>query len=192
MQRSEFGAMNADDIAAVAVEIAEAWNARDLDRVLGFLTDDVEWNDPAMQSPAKGKIAVESFIRSLLRAFPDFVYTIRDPVCVSADCSRCAVPWRISVTHSDYFDPPGFAPTNRQAVFEGVDLFEFRGSQVCKIETLFDLIPPAEQLLGISLRPPAGGFREKCVVAFQRLFALVARTAQRSSSRKGSGETPAG
>jgi hypothetical protein len=184
--------MNADDVAAIPMEIAEAWNARDLDRVLGFLTDDVEWKDPAMQSPAKGKIAVESFIQSLLRAFPDFVYTIREPVCVAADCTRCAVPWRISVTHSDCFDPPGFAPTNRRAVFEGVDLLEFRGSQICGIETLFDVIPPAEQLLGISLRPPAGGFREKCVVAVQRLFALVARTAQRSSSRKGSRETPAG
>jgi len=184
--------MNVDDIAAIAMEIAEAWNARDLDRVLGFLADDVEWNDPAMQSPAKGKIAVESFTQSLLRAFPDFVYTIRDPICVAADCSRCAVPWRISATHSDYFDPPGFAPTNRRAVFDGVDMLEFRGSQVCRIETLFDVIPPAEQFLGISLRPPAGGFREKCVVAFQRLLALVARTARRSSSRKGSGATPAG
>ncbi len=184
--------MSPDEVAAIAVEMADAWNAQDLDHFLEFLTDDVEWADPAMQTPAKGKVAVERFARSVLRAFPDFEYTVRPPVCVSADGSRCAVPWRIAATHRDYLEPPGFAPTNRQAVFDGVDLLEFRGLQVFKIETLFDVIPPAEQLLGMSLRPPVGGVREKCAVALQRVFAFWVRSVRRGSSGKGNGQEPAG
>ena len=169
--------MGSDDAIAIAVQMAKAWNMRDLDGFLSFLTDDVEWDDPAMQAPpARGLAAVEGFAQSVLRAFPDFEYTIRHPVCVAADGNRCAVPWRISATHSNQLEPPGYAPTGRRAVFEGVDLLEFRGSRVCRIETLFDVIKPAEQLLAMSLRPPPGGARERLAVLAQRIRAFWLRS----------------
>ena len=184
--------MNSDDVAAIAVEMADAWNAGDLDHFLEFLTDDVEWNDPAMNAPAKGRAAVEQFARSVLRAFPDFEYAIRHPICVAADCGRCAVPWRITGTHRDYLDPPGYAPTNRRAVFQGVDLLEFRGLQVYKIETLFDVVPPAEQLLSMTLRPPVGGVREWLAVMVQRVRAFWLRTVRKDVAGERNGNKPAG
>jgi hypothetical protein len=184
--------MSSDEVAATAVKMAEAWNGRDLDQFLQFLTDDVVWTDPAMQTPARGKVAVERFARSVLRAFPDFEYTIRPPVCIADDRSRCAVPWRIAATHCDYLDPPGFAPTNRQAVFDGVDLLEFRGSQVCRIETLFDVVAPAEQLLGMRLRPAPGGVREKLTVVLQRVYAFALRSRKRPIPARHSRNKPAG
>jgi len=159
----------------VAVQLAESWNARDLSRFLSLLAEDVEWDDPAMQQPARGRDAVEQFARSVLKAFPDFEYTIREPICVASDGSRCAVPWRITATHSARWEPPGYAPTNRSVDFEGVDLLEFRGARVCKIETLFDVVGAAGQLLGVTLRPPVGGLRERIAVLGQRARAYWLR-----------------
>jgi hypothetical protein len=40
--------------------IAEAWNTRNPDVLLSFLTEDVFWDDPAMEEPACGHDAVNS------------------------------------------------------------------------------------------------------------------------------------
>jgi steroid delta-isomerase-like uncharacterized protein len=167
--------MMPQDPAAVAEDMAAAWNARDLAAFLSFLTEDVEWDDPAMTEPAKGRDAVKRFSEAVLQAFPDFRYEIRHPICVAPDGSRCAVPWTITGTHLGRLDPPGFAPTGRQAVFEGVDLLDFRGAQVCRITTLFNVVVPAEQLLGWQLRPQPGTLRERALVWTQRLRAAWLR-----------------
>ena len=163
--------------------MVSSWNDRDLDRFLNLLTDDVYWNDPAMPAPASGRESVRRFSESVLRAFPDFVYEIRGELCIAPDGSSCAVPWRISGTHLDLLEPPGFGPTNRSVVFEGVDLLSFRDSQVARIETYFDVIVPAQQLLGMSLRPAPGTLREWLVVRVQRLIAFACRLRSRMRGR---------
>ena len=167
--------MTPEEATAVAIEIADAWNRRDLPRFLEHMTDDVEWDDPAMFTPAKGRAGVAQFAHSVLRAFPDFEYTIRHPICVAPDGSRCAVPWRITGTHLRTLEPPGYGATHRSALFEGVDLLEFRGSLVCRIETLFDVLRPAEQLLSIRLRPKLGSVQQKLAVSIQRARAFWLR-----------------
>ncbi len=86
--------MTAEDIRSVVGGMVEAWNDRDLDGYVSQLTEDVVWNDPAMVEPAEGREAVRAFSETVLRAFPDFRYTIRPPICVADDGSRCAVPWK--------------------------------------------------------------------------------------------------
>lgn len=164
------------DPAEVVYAILDAWNARDLPRFLSFLTDDVEWYDLGMPNPpARGREAVRCFSETVLRAFPDFRYIVQSPICVAPDGSRCAVLWQITATHSGPFEPPGFAPTGRRASFEGVDVLDLRGSQICRIRTLFDPIEAASQLLGIRLRPRPGSFRERCAVHAQRIVAAWLR-----------------
>ena len=162
-----------------AVETAEAltraWNARDLSAFMEHLTEDVEWDDPAMPAPAKGREAVRSFSQAVLEAFPDFHYVVRPPICVAADGSRCAVPWAITATHLHPLRPPGFAPTGRQVAFDGIDLFEFRGAQVSRIATYFNVLVPAEQLLRLRLRPQPGSLRERALVLAQRVWAAWLR-----------------
>jgi len=167
--------MTPEEATAVAVEMVNAWNQRDLPRFLEYMTDDVEWDDPAMLTPAKGQAAVGQFAHSVLQAFPDFEYTIRHPICVAPDGSRCAVPWRIAGTHVRTLEPPGYGPTHRRAVFEGVDLLEFRGPRVCRIETSFDVLRPAEQLLAMRLRPKVGSIQGKVAVSIQRARAFWLR-----------------
>jgi len=164
------------DSSTVARTLLEAWNARDLPRFLDLLTEDVEWYDPAMaQPPARGREAVQAFAESILHAFPDFAYEIREPVCVSADGMRCVVPWRITATHTATLTPPGYAPTNRQLVVDGLDELDLRGGRVARILTCFDAIAAAEQLLGITLRPPSRSWRQRAMVGLQRIAAARAR-----------------
>jgi len=35
----------------LVLKLLDTWNARDLDTFVDFLTDDVEWHDPAMADP---------------------------------------------------------------------------------------------------------------------------------------------
>lgn len=172
-------------VEEAVIALLEAWNARDLDRFVGMLDNEIEWYDPGMPAPpAHGRAAVKAFAESALRAFPDFKYEILPPLCVSADGSRCTAHWRITATHTGMLNPPGFAPTNRTAVFDGIDQLDFRAGRVVRILTLFDPLAAGGQLLGMNLRPPAGSAREWFAVRFQRLLAWRARrTAPRKMAR---------
>ena len=153
-----------------------AWNARDLVRFTSFLTEDVYWHDLGMlHPPVVGREAVRAFSDTVLRAFPDFHFELRRPICVAADGSCCVVPWTISATNAGPYDPPGLAPTGRRLRFDGMDFIEFRDGLVARIETRFDLIDVMEQMLGMSLRPAAGSWREKVLIGVQRLVAASAR-----------------
>ena len=162
--------------SSLAERLLEAWNARDLDRFVDLLAEDVEWYDPAMpQPPARGRYEVRAFAEAVLRAFPDFNYEVLGAVCEAPGGSRCAVPWRITATHSAALTPPGFAPTGRQLSVEGIDLIEARDGKVTRILTCFDPIAAAEQLLDLRLRPVSGSLRERLMVGLQRLAAARAR-----------------
>lgn len=168
------------DAEAVTLQLLDAWNGRDLSRYVGLMTEDVEWYDPAMpQPPARGRAAVRAFSESVLRAFPDFRYEVLGSLCVSADGTQCAVHWRITATHTAPLSPPGYAPTGRTMLQEGIDLLEFRGSQVTRILTCFDVIAAAEQLTGIALRGAPGSVRERLMVFGQGLVAVWARRQDR-------------
>jgi steroid delta-isomerase-like uncharacterized protein len=168
--------MNGQAATDVAQKLLDAWNGRCLDEFVALLAEDVEWYDPAMPDPpARGRAAVRAFAEAVLRAFPDFRYEIQPPICRADDGSRCAIVWRISATHLHPLEPPGYAPTGRQATIEGVDVLDVRDGRVTRILTAFDVLPAAEQLLGLSLRPKPGTWRAGAAVALQRTLALVAR-----------------
>ncbi len=166
--------------SSVAVDVVQrllaAWDARDLEAFSACLTDDVEWYDPAMAvPPAQGRAAVLEFAKEVLNAFPDFTYEVSGPVCRAADGSRCAIQWRIRGTHVRKLGPLGYAPTGRTAAFEGVDVLDLEDQLVKRIFTAFDLIPAAEQLLGMKLRPTPGTWRARLVLTVQGLLAWSAR-----------------
>jgi len=162
--------------SAIVDAVLEAWNTRDLDRFTSLLTEDVYWHDLGMlHPPAVGRAAVRRFSDTVLQAFPDFRYEIRRPICIADDGSRCVVPWTISATNSGPYDPPGFAPTGRQLRFGGFDFIELRDGLVARIETRFDLADVMEQMLGVALRPPAGSWKERCLVRVQRIVAAWVR-----------------
>src|SRR3989454_11172220 len=48
-----------------------AWNSFDTDAIAQLVTGDVVWADPALPEPARGVDAVQQFMRTSARAFPD-------------------------------------------------------------------------------------------------------------------------
>ncbi len=156
--------------------LLRAWNARDLDRFVACLAEDVHWHDLGMlHPPAVGRAEVRRFGELVLRAFPDFTFELRAPVCVAADGGSCCVPWTITATSSGSYDPPGLAPTGRRLRFDGMDYVTFQGGLVARIETRFDPADVVEQLMGVRIRPAAGSFAEWCFVRAQRVMAAWLR-----------------
>lgn len=170
---------------SLALALLAAWNERNLEAFESLLAEEVSWYDPSMpHPPAAGRPAVMAFARSVLAAFPDFSYTIRGPICVSEDGNSCAIPWHITATQVESFEPVGFAPTGRRLAFDGVDLLVVRGDRILRIETLFDVFAAASQALDLDLRPPSGSFSERVLVGAQRLRAAwLRRTQQKGSER---------
>jgi predicted ester cyclase len=143
--------MNEAEIRALVDDLVRAWADRDLARFMGHLDEGVVWDDPAMlYGPAKGRAAVRRFAESVLRAFPDFSYRVREPVCIAPTGARCAIPWEITATHTGFFDYLGFAPTGQAVTMQGVDLLDFAGAKVVRIETHFNALPAAEQALRLT------------------------------------------
>ena len=132
--------------------------------------------------PARGRAEVRLFAEAVLRAFPDFRYEVLGAICVAPDGSRCAIPWRITATHTARLTPPGFAPTDRQLRQEGVDLLDVRAGRVVRILTCFDAIAAAEQLLAVTLRPAPRTLRERLLVIVQRVLAARARRLTRHAA----------
>jgi len=161
---------------ALVKEVLRIWEARDVEAMLGLMTEDIYWHDLGMWSPpAVGREAVRGFVTSLLRAFPDFTFELRGPICVADNGESAVIPWTITATNKGPLCPPGMAPTGRKVRFQGMDYLQFRDGKVARIETRFDPVEPLEQMLGVRARPPAGSLRERCLVALQRAFAAWAR-----------------
>lgn len=173
--------MSAADATTLAMDLLDSWNKRDLGRFRSLLADDVTWYDPGMAAPpARSADAALAFAKTVLAAFPDFMYTIREPMCASKDGTRCVFPWRITATHSGWMRPPGFAPTGQRVEIEGVDVLDSRSGKIVRIETYFDALPAAEQLLRLRLRPAPGSMRERIVVGVQSLRAGWLRRTSRT------------
>jgi len=160
--------MNENAIRSLVDDLIGAWNDRDLDQFISYLDESVIWDDPAMlYGPAIGRAAVRKFSESLLKAFPDFSYCIREPICIAASGARCVIPWEITATHTGYFDPPGFAPTNQVIKMQGVDVLQVANGKVTQIDTFFNVMPAVEQAL--RLKPfPKSGIKKMIILWSQR------------------------
>jgi predicted ester cyclase len=140
--------MNKTAIRSLVDDLVSAWNNRDIDRFIAHLDESVVWDDPAMlNGPTIGRGAVRKFSESILKAFPDFTYRIREPICVAESGERVVIPWEITATHAGRFDPPGFAPTGQPITMQGVDILKLTDMKVSRIDTFFSVMAAAEQAL---------------------------------------------
>jgi len=175
--------MNDTEVRSLVNDLVNAWNDRDMDRFASHLDEDVVWNDPAMlYGPAEGRAAVRKFSESVLRAFPDFSYRVREPICIAQSGSRCVVPWEIRATHTGRLDHLGFAPTNQVITMCGVDVLEMTDAKVARIETYFDVVPAAAQALRLKPFAECGAART-IVMWLQRSRACWLRLTTRGNGK---------
>jgi steroid delta-isomerase-like uncharacterized protein len=150
---------------------ADAWNAHDGEALAALCTEDVEFFDPAIET-VHGRAAVAEWVRQCERAFPDYRFEEPEPPYLSRDRAKAIVPWRMVATNTGPLDPPGFAPTGRTVVIEGVDHWWFRDGLVERYRADYDLNGVLRQL---GLVPQAGSRGERMLVRLQRAGARLRR-----------------
>lgn len=149
-----------------------AWNDRDGEALAALCTDDVEFFDPAIQT-VHGRAAVADWLRQCERAFPDYRFEEPEPPYLASDRPKAIVPWRMLGTNTGPLDPPGFAPTGKSVVIEGVDHWWFRDGLIARYRADYDMAGVMRQL---GLMPPPGSKAEQAMVRLQRLGARVRRS----------------
>ena len=92
----------------------EAWNSHQPDRVLEFLTDDVEVRDYSWPRTMHGHADVREFLGALWRAIPDMRFELLDGPYLIPGEPRGALHWRTSGTFtgaacSPLSPPPKFS-----------------------------------------------------------------------------------
>jgi steroid delta-isomerase-like uncharacterized protein len=149
----------------------EAWNGYDGPGLAALCTEDVEFHDPAIGT-VRGRAAVANWVRESAHAFPDYRFEYPEPAYASRDRPKAIVPWRMRGTNTGPIDPPGFAPTGRPLVLDGVDHWSFRDGSVERYRADWDLNGALRQL---GIVPEAGSRAEKAMVRLQRLGVRLRR-----------------
>jgi steroid delta-isomerase-like uncharacterized protein len=147
------------------------WNRHDGPALSELCTEDVEFHDPAIGT-IHGREAVADWVGICARAFPDYRFEEPEPAYISRDRPKAIAPWRMVATNTGPLDPPGFAPTNRSFVIDGVDHWWFRDGLVERYRADYDLNGALRQL---GLVPEAGSRGEKLMVSLQRGAAKLRR-----------------
>jgi steroid delta-isomerase-like uncharacterized protein len=150
----------------------EAWNSHDGQALAELCTENVEFFDPAI-GMAHGRAEVANWVRICDRAFPDYRFEEPEPGYLSRDRPKAILVWRMVGTNTGPLDPPGFAPTGRPVVIEGVDHWWFEDGLVARYRADYDLNGVMRQL---GIAPEAGSRGEKALVALQRLGARLSRS----------------
>jgi steroid delta-isomerase-like uncharacterized protein len=159
--------------------VAEAWNGQDIERLLSYVDDDIYWDDPAMEEPARGHDMLKDFALSFWRAFPDVQYIPLQDIFLSPDQTKMAHRFTMTGTMLGQL-PPGFAPTGRAFEIDGLEMIEFREEKVYRCITRIDGIKVAEQLGLLPPRLKAGSIKARIAVFFQRLIAWYLRRSDRT------------
>jgi steroid delta-isomerase-like uncharacterized protein len=142
----------------------DAWNTHEPDRVLDFLTEDVEVRDDSWPTTMHGHADVREFLEALWRAIPDMTFELLDGPYVIPGEPRAAIHWRGSGTFTGRMDPPGFAPTGKRWEVDGADFQEYRDGRIGKLRVVFDVMTLARQL---GLMPPSGSRGERAMAGAQ-------------------------
>lgn len=154
------------DLKAFTERYAAAWNDCDTDAMAELLTDDIVWVDPALPAPARGIPAVQEFMRSSFRIFPDLRFSEPDRPHLTVDGDLIAWAWTMEGTFRGPIDPPGFAPTGKHMKVDGVDLWRMRDGRIQDYRAFYDMNDVVRQL---GILPEPGSRAERMTASLQRL-----------------------
>ena len=131
-----------DPLQAVRDEIADL-SRGDLEAVLGYYTDDVEFEDVSMPEPCHGKAAMRDFMAEFYRGFPDLRIELRNVV---GDGPLVVAEYDLLGTHTGPFLDRG--PTGRAFRIKAVSVYEHDGSLFIRETVYYDSASLLAQLDG--------------------------------------------
>lgn len=119
--------MDTSHIIDVIEKLTRCWDARDIDGVLGFYSDDIDYREPGAGVTVTGRVAMHSYLSQYFQAW-DSRWHIKDCVRLEGRDGAIAV-WDLEVWR------PG---TDTRLTTHGMDILMVRGNQVCSDVVFFD------------------------------------------------------
>jgi hypothetical protein len=157
-------------VREVARAVEEGFKRRDPQRIAAVFTEGAVVEDPgATDGVLRGRLAIQDYFASWLRAFPDAEME-QDALFRPLDGTEYATRWRVRGTMRNDLEPPGFAATGGVVETEGVAVIELSGSLVSRCRQFYDTTQVARQL---GAAPPRGSRLERAAVLAQRLSVAV-------------------
>jgi steroid delta-isomerase-like uncharacterized protein len=136
-------------------EFLDAWNARDVEAVVGFLHEDVVYTDVPLGARVEGRAAVREFATRIMSAYSsDFRRELGE--IVVADGTTYAFEW--TETGTNDLGAPGsrFPRTGRPFSFPVVSIGRLRDGRIVEHRDYWDL---ADYLQQVGLLPGAAAGR---------------------------------
>ncbi len=112
---------NASSENQMVKDLAAAWRAHDLDKLISFYTDDCVYEDVVFDKVIHGKEELRAYFKDALDGFPDFKFDLK-PVVASKD--HLCMEWIMSGTQTG--NRPNLPATGKS--------FSVRGVSVCGLK----------------------------------------------------------
>ncbi len=123
-----------EELARLAAQLTEAWNAHDPERVAALCAADYEGENVGEAVPHRGPAGMAASVASYLTAFPDLHFTIDETVIEN---DRVAQAWRAQATHRG---PLLKIPASgRRISVRGASLLTFRGDKLVRAVYIWDV-----------------------------------------------------
>ena len=119
--------MERQELLNLAESFLSAWNAQDVERVLGCYTEDCVYQDPNTRGPVAGHDALRSYLTKLFAGWK-MHWSMRE-FFQFADSDGGAFLWAAQLTP---------AAGGKTAEINGMDLALVRGDRLCRNEVYFD------------------------------------------------------
>src|SRR5262249_2290589 len=123
-----------------------AWEARDVDALVGMCAPGVVYADPARPVPARGRDEARAFFEAVLVSYPNLRIEVLAPPVLVPGRPMALSRYRVTATMTGPFAPAGFAPTGASMTFEGIDEWTFDDGLLAYYRTYYDTIGVARQL----------------------------------------------
>jgi steroid delta-isomerase-like uncharacterized protein len=133
--------MATSQTAELLVELAEAWTAHDVDKLLSLCTDDCIYEDVTMAVVNRGKGDLRTFANGVLAAFPDFKMNV---TCAVVAGDGAAIEWTMAGTHKG--DLPGMPATGKPFTVRGASMCEIQSGRIKRISDYWDMTTFLKQI----------------------------------------------
>lgn len=127
--------------SGVFQDLAAAWTAHDVEKVVSLCTADCVYEDVPMGVVNRNQDEIRAFARGVFGAFPDFKMELTSQSIAE---NRGALEWTMSGTHKG--DLPGMPATNKSFSLRGASICELRDGKIKRNSDYWDMVTFLKQI----------------------------------------------
>lgn len=172
---AETRALTVKQLRTTILDLFGAVNAHDLERVVGFFTEDAVWEGTGVAAPVVGHAGIAKVFEDWFRGFSDMHFPLEDvEMYRSVDGDRVLASWTSMMTMDGPYG--GFVATGRTAKGKGICRYEFRDGKIAKHLIIFDEMDVSRQL---GLLPADDSMGSRLLAGLQHVTTPIARRLRR-------------